>query len=117
MPVAQMDGDDALIGQVVGGRYRVTGLLGEGGMGFIFKAIQHPVNRPVALKVLKDNYMGDQVIRDRFLREAEAIARLSHRNIVTLFDDYLDMYRECCAVGRWEDGELKLTHETRRAKA
>lgn len=59
-------------------------------MGYVFKATQNPVGRTVALKVLKESYMGDQVIRDRFLREAEVIARMSHKNIVMLFDSGYD---------------------------
>jgi len=82
--------DGHLLGQTIGRKFVPMELLGEGGMGYIYKAIQKPVGRAVALKVLKDNFMHDSVIRDRFLREAEAIARMSHRNIVMLFDSGLD---------------------------
>jgi serine/threonine-protein kinase len=82
--------DGHLLGKTIGRKFVPMSLLGEGGMGYIYRATQRPVGRPVALKVLKDNYMGDSVIRDRFLREAEAIARMSHRNIVMLFDSGLD---------------------------
>ncbi len=82
--------DGHLLGQKIGGKFVPMELLGEGGMGYIYKAVQKPVGRAVALKVLKDDFMHDSVIRDRFLREAEAIARMSHRNIVMLFDSGLD---------------------------
>jgi serine/threonine-protein kinase len=79
-----------LLGLTIGRKFVPMEILGEGGMGFIYKSIQKPVGRMVALKVLKDNYMHDEVIRDRFLREAEVIAKLNHRNIVMLFDSGLD---------------------------
>ncbi len=79
-----------LLGQTIGRKFVPMDLLGEGGMGYIYKATQKPVGRPVALKVLKDAYMQDELICNRFLREAEVIARMSHRNIVMLFDSGLD---------------------------
>ncbi len=81
---------ESLEGQVIGGRFKVIKLLGEGGMGYVFKATQTSNNREVALKILKEDYMSDQVIRDRFLREAEVIAKMNHPNIVTLFDNGLE---------------------------
>jgi eukaryotic-like serine/threonine-protein kinase len=81
---------ESLEGQVIGGRFKVTKLLGEGGMGYVFKATQTSNNREVALKILKEEYMADEVIRARFLREAEAIAQMNHPNIVTLFDNGLE---------------------------
>ena len=81
---------DSLIGQTIGGRFVTTKLLGEGGMGYVFKAIQKPSNREVALKILKEDYMSDEVIRNRFLREAEVIAKMNHPNIIMLFDSGLE---------------------------
>ena len=82
--------EDHLLGQTIGRKFVPMQVHGEGGMAYIYQAIQKPVGRAVALKVLKDNYMTDSVIRDRFLREAEAIARMNHRNIVMLFDSGVD---------------------------
>ena len=75
-----------LLGQKVGGRFVPVSIVGEGGIGIIYKAIQKPLGREVALKVMKDDFMDDEVLRERFLREAEVIASLKHTNIVTLYD-------------------------------
>jgi serine/threonine-protein kinase len=81
---------ESLEGQVIGGRYKITKLLGEGGMGYVFKATHTQNGRDAAVKVLKEEYMGDETIRERFLREAQAIAGMNHPNIVTLFDNGLE---------------------------
>jgi len=74
------------VGTVVGGRYRVTGALGKGGMGAVFLAVQEPLGREVALKVLTDELARDEGARQRFLREAKAVSSLTHQNVVTVHD-------------------------------
>ncbi len=68
------------------GRYKVLGMLGSGGMGKVFLC-EHPgMRRQVAVKVLPAKQAGDAETVERFYREAQAIARLDHRNIVHAFD-------------------------------
>ncbi len=67
-------------------RYRVLEELGRGGMGVVYKAMDLRLNREVALKRLPDNLREHPKAIQLFLREAQACARLNHRNIVTIFD-------------------------------
>jgi len=68
------------------GRYKVLGVLGSGGMGKVFLC-EHPgMRRQVAIKVLPPKQAGDPETVERFYREAQAIARLDHRNIVHAYD-------------------------------
>ena len=68
------------------GRYRVTHLIARGGMAQVFRATDLMLNRPVALKVLYPELSIDQNFVERFRREAQAAANLSHPNIVPVFD-------------------------------
>jgi serine/threonine protein kinase len=68
------------------GRYHVIERIGRGGMGVVYRARDEAVGRDVALKVLTADVEDDPDIRTRFYREAEAAARLSHPNIITIFD-------------------------------
>ena len=68
------------------GRYQVIERIGRGAMGVVYRARDEAVGREVALKVLMTDLEDDPDIRTRFHREAEAAARLSHRNIITIFD-------------------------------
>ncbi|AKF09495.1 serine/threonine-protein kinase [Sandaracinus amylolyticus] len=86
---------ERLIGQTLGGKYRVTGVIARGGMGRIYRAEQVPLGRPVALKVLHsalhdagelDETGGDPGFQKRFLLEAASCARLRHPNIVVVYD-------------------------------
>src|SRR6185436_1265830 len=61
-------------------------LLGEGGMGAVYRARQRKLERAVALKILSPELAADPAFADRFLREAQALARLQHPNIVSLYD-------------------------------
>ncbi|MCA9657414.1 MAG: protein kinase, partial [Myxococcales bacterium] len=78
--------DDGLaIGEVVGGRYRIEGKLGEGAMGAVYRATQRGLERPVALKVIHThNRISDA--RARLLREARAASALGHPNAVKIYD-------------------------------
>ena len=68
------------------GRYQVIERIGRGGMGVVYRARDAAMGRDVALKVLTADVEDDPDIRTRFYREAEAAARLSHPNIITIFD-------------------------------
>jgi serine/threonine protein kinase len=67
------------------GPYSITGKLGEGGMGIVYSANDTRLNRPVALKMILDSG-DDEDSRKRFLREAQAAARVTHPNICRLYD-------------------------------
>jgi serine/threonine protein kinase len=68
------------------GRYQIIERIGRGAMGLVYRARDEAMGRDVALKVLTADFEDDPDIRVRFLREAEAAARLSHPNIITIFD-------------------------------
>lgn len=68
------------------GAYLITRQVGHGGMGVVFAAEQHPLNRTVALKVLDPKYSGDPSFAARFSREAEVLAQMDSPHIVQVFD-------------------------------
>jgi serine/threonine protein kinase len=72
--------------QVAGGRYRLERPLGHGGMAIVYLGHDSELDRPVAVKVLAENLGGDTAFRKRFLREARLAARLSHPNVVSVYD-------------------------------
>jgi eukaryotic-like serine/threonine-protein kinase len=72
--------------RVLAGRYRIEGELGRGGMARVFKATDTVLGRPVAVKVLAPQYAEDANFVTRFRREAQAAARLNHRNLVGVYD-------------------------------
>ncbi len=74
------------IGQLLDDRYELLEVIGTGGMAVVYKARCHRLNRLVAVKVLKDEFLGDEEFRRRFRAEGEAVAMLSHPNIVQVFD-------------------------------
>ena len=71
---------------VGGGRYRVERPLGHGGMASVYLAHDGELDRPVALKLLAESLAGDAAFRERFFREARLAARLSHPNVVSVYD-------------------------------
>ena len=75
-----------LIGQRLGNRYEILEKLGGGGMALVYKAKDSLLNRVVTVKVLRDEYADDQDFVRRFRQEAQAVASLSHLNIVNIFD-------------------------------
>lgn len=87
----------AIVGEVVDGRYKIVELLGEGGMGRVYRAEQLRLQRSVAVKVLHRAYSAVPEVGQRFEREAIALARLDHPNCVAVQD-----------FGRLPDGSLFL---------
>lgn len=78
--------DDSLEGRVFGGRYRIIGRLGHGGMGAVYRAEHTLLERTVALKVLHSFLAENAEYLERFKREALVASRLSHPNAITLYD-------------------------------
>ncbi|MBL9019800.1 MAG: protein kinase, partial [Myxococcales bacterium] len=76
----------SMIGKEIAGRYRIKEKLGEGGMGAVYKAEQISLKRQCAVKVLRPEVAGSQMLLRRFNAEAELVAKLSHPNIVGIYD-------------------------------
>ena len=74
------------IGRLLDDRYEILEVIGTGGMAVVYKALCHRLNRLVAIKILKDEYSGDEEFLRRFRAEGEAVAMLSHPNIVQVYD-------------------------------
>ena len=77
---------DPLVGQTVGGRYRLISRLGSGGMSSVYLARHVMIDRLVAVKTLRRDLAQDPIQRDRFIREARAVNRINHENIVEITD-------------------------------
>src|ERR1700693_2152287 len=89
------------------GKYHVLGRIGRGGMGMVYKAHDPVLDRPVALKVISTEIEVTDELRARFFREAQACARLSHRNIVTVYDIGEDKGRLLIVMELVEGVELR----------
>ena len=77
---------DKYIGRLLDNRYEIREVIGMGGMAVVYKARDHRLNRFVAVKILKDEYSQDEEFRRRFHAESQAVAMLSHPNIVSVHD-------------------------------
>ena len=71
-----------LLGQTLDGRYRLDDIIGSGGMGTVYRATHVTIGKTLAVKVLAQEFAGDETFRRRFLREAQAISQISHHNVV-----------------------------------
>lgn len=77
---------DRYLGQMLDGRYEILETIGVGGMAVVYKARCHLLNRYVAIKILRDDMAADEEFRAHFQKEAQAVAMLSHTNIVSVYD-------------------------------
>ena len=77
---------DKYIGRLLDNRYEILEVIGTGGMAVVYKARCHRLNRLVAIKILKDDFLEDEDFRSRFHSESQAVAMLSHPNIVSVYD-------------------------------
>ncbi|MGI8586975.1 MAG: protein kinase domain-containing protein [Chloroflexia bacterium] len=77
---------DRMAGRVLNGRYELQGVLGGGGMALVYRALDRVLNRIVAVKILREQYASDPTFQQRFTREAQSAAGLSHPNIVSVYD-------------------------------
>ncbi|MBU1430487.1 serine/threonine protein kinase [Myxococcota bacterium] len=97
---------DPMIGRLINDRYQVIGLLGEGGMGAVYKAYQPKVQRMIALKVLLQRFAQNEVAAKRFHQEALAASRLRHPHTIDVYD-----------FGQTEDGVLYMAMEYLRGQS
>lgn len=91
---------DARIGLTIAGRYQIEAAIGEGGMATVYSARHKLVDRACAVKVMNSALAKNEVIRERFRREAKAAQKLAHPNIIEIFDQ-----------GELPDGSLFLVME------
>jgi serine/threonine protein kinase len=94
------DEGDRFIGTTIGGRFKVTDILGAGGMGSVYLARQLSVDRDVAIKILRKDTADDALAARRFLLEAKATSRLKNDHTVTIYD-----------FGQTDDGHLFIAME------
>src|SRR5690349_17271914 len=81
---------DPLTGRVLDGRYAVTARIAHGGMATVYQATDTRLDREVALKVMHAELARDEEFRRRFIGEAKSVARLSHQNVVAVYDQGAD---------------------------
>ena len=92
--------EDPLVGQLVGGRYRVIKRIGEGGMGMVYIAEHEAIEKKLAIKVLKDQYATREDVVARFQQEAKSASRVKHEGVLEVFD-----------FGRTEDNRFYIAME------
>jgi serine/threonine protein kinase len=87
-PPAPGDGDKAADPRLGAsfGKYQVLRILGKGGMGVVYEGVDEGLKRNVAIKFLPEDVLKKTDVIDRFMREAQVTARLSHPNIIAIFD-------------------------------
>lgn len=78
--------NDKYIGTLLDGRYEILEVIGEGGMAVVYKAMCNRLNRYVAVKIMRDEMAADEEFKRRFCAESQAVAMLSHSNIVAVYD-------------------------------
>ena len=81
-----MNENEKYIGKMFDDRYEILECIGEGGMAVVYKAMCHRLNRYVAVKIMRDEMAADEEFRRRFCAESQAVAMLSHPNIVAVYD-------------------------------
>ena len=81
---------DSLVGRVLDGRYRIQERIARGGMATVYRALDTRLDRPVAVKVMHSTLAEDPEFVSKFTREAKSAARLSHPNVVAVFDQGSD---------------------------
>lgn len=78
--------NDKYIGKILDDRYEIIELIGSGGMANVYKALCHRLNRYDAVKIMRDETAANTELRRRFRAESQAVAMLSHPNIVSVYD-------------------------------
>ena len=104
---------DPLLGVTLDGKYRVEALLGHGGMGAVYRANQVALDRTVAIKIIRGDFLSSVDREERFRREALAVARLKHAHVVTLYDYSVSAQHGAYLVMEFVNGRA-LSGEIRR---
>ena len=104
---------DQYIGKMLDDRYEILELIGSGGMANVYKARCHRLNRLVAIKILKSDLADNADFRRRFHDESQAVAQLSHANIVSLYDVSTNPDREYIVMELIDGITLKQYMERR----
>jgi len=99
---------------LAGERYEIEDRLGHGGMATVYRARDLKLDREVAIKLLADNFAGDDEVRKRFSREARLAARLDHPNVVQVFDVGEDGDRPFIVMEHVQGGTLEERLNRRR---
>jgi len=101
--------DTAIIrrGSVVASRYEITGILGRGGMGVVYKAFDHVLEDPVALKVLRPDIAGDAELVRRFRQEIRLARKVRHRNVCAIHEYVEDGALRCLSMELVEGTTLR----------
>ncbi len=79
-------GDDRILGATISGKYAIIDILGGGGFGTVYLAVQEPIGRQVALKLVHRRHLTNEQLRQRFFREARIVAQLTDPTVVALYD-------------------------------
>jgi tetratricopeptide (TPR) repeat protein len=86
-PAGAANDDEAFaVGRVVGNRYEILGVIGKGGMGWVYKARDREIDRIVAIKVIKPDLARDETVIARFREEIILARRVTHKNVLRIFD-------------------------------
>lgn len=93
--------------EVLNERYRIIETVGTGGMATVYRGHDVLLDRPVAIKALREPYASDPAFRDRFLEEARAAARLDHPNVVQIYDVGIDQQQPYLVMEMVEGNDLK----------
>lgn len=104
---------DQYIGKMLDDRYEILELIGSGGMANVYKARCHRLNRLVAIKILKSDLADNADFRRRFHDESQAVAQLSHANIVSVYDVSTNPDREYIVMELIDGITLKQYMERR----
>lgn len=96
---------DPLVGQTITEGLTLLGVIGLGGAGRVYRALQHSMEREVAVKLLRNDRGGDEETKQRFYHEARSASRLTHPNVISVFD-----------FGQTSEGELYLVMELLRGR-
>jgi eukaryotic-like serine/threonine-protein kinase len=97
---AQQTLEPSLVGMTIAGRYSIVRQLGEGGMGVVYQAVDQRLEKPIALKVLREDFARRADVVARFTQEAKSAARIKHENVLDVTD-----------YGQTEDGSFYIAME------
>ena len=100
--------------RLLNGRYRLERRLGRGGMGAVYAAMDEVLERPVAVKVIRDDAVGPLDLSGRFRQEARAAARFAHPHVIRVYDFGVDRYQRPFLVMELLEGDTSGSVSDRR---